>query len=235
MFGARWRAYLPRRFPHSFDPVTGVYRARRTTGVYRVSGPGAPFATIVIEELAALGARRFLLVGLAGSLRPELRAGDLVVCTRAVRDEGTSHHYAPWAPYSVPARDLTRRLRAALEDHGVAYLAASSWTTDAPYRETRPEIRRFRERGVATVEMEAAAAFTVARHLGREAAALFVVSDHLDDRGWEPRFHDTRPALHRALELAIATFATSPESAPGAIRGSQGRARPRRGSSARAR
>jgi purine-nucleoside phosphorylase len=54
--------------------------------------------------------------------------------------------------------------------------------------------------------MEAAAVFTVAHQLGGKAAALFVISDHPDERGWEPRFHDRRPGLRRALDLALETF-----------------------------
>ncbi len=48
--------------------------------------------------------------------------------------------------------------------------------------------------------------FTVAQQLGGRAAALFVISDHLDERVWEPRFHDTREGLRRALRLAVGTL-----------------------------
>lgn len=72
-----------------------------------------------------------------------------------------------------------------------------------PIRETVAEIRRYRARGIVTVKMEASAIFAIARCRKRQAAALFVVSDNLDDRGWEPRFHDTRAPLRRALQVAI--------------------------------
>jgi uridine phosphorylase len=207
VFGQRWRTYLRRKFGGTFDPASGVFRVGRSVGIVNVHGPGAPYATIVVEELAALGVRRFVIVGLAGSLQPDLRSGAFVVSTRALRDEGTSHHYARPSTFAYPSAGLTDRLRGALRRANVPYVEGATWTTDAPYRETVPEIRRYRRMGILTVEMEAAAVFAVARHLGIEAAAVFVVSDHLDESGWEPRFHDTRAGLRAGLGVAVAGLA----------------------------
>jgi purine-nucleoside phosphorylase len=102
---------------------------------------------------------------------------------------------------------LTARLKTAMERLGTAFEQGPTWTIDAPYRETVSEIRRYRLRGILTVEMEASAMFSVARLRDCEAAALFVVSDNLDERGWEPRFYDCRPDLHRALEIAVEALA----------------------------
>lgn len=202
-YGRRWRRYLQRRFAGSFDPRCGVYRANDEVGVSLVGGPGAPLSAIIVEELAALGVRRFLIVGMAGSLQPDVRVGSLVVCTKALRDEGTSHHYARPSLFAQPSPRLTATLRSTLEREGTPFAQGPSWTTDAPYRETVPEVRRYRKLGILTVEMEASAVFSVAKCRGCEAAALFVISDHLDERGWEPRFYDSRHGLRHALELAI--------------------------------
>jgi uridine phosphorylase len=208
VFGRRWERYLSRRYPGS--PAlrnSGIYRANDEVGVSIVGGPGAPYAAIVVEELAALGVRRFLIAGIAGSLQPKLRAGSLVICNRALRDEGTSHHYAGPSVFAYPSSKLTRVLRSTLERHGTSFTVGPTWTTDAPYRETIPEVRRYRKQGILTVEMEASAVFSVARCRGCEAAAMFVISDHLDERGWEPRFHDSRPGLRHALNLAVEALA----------------------------
>jgi uridine phosphorylase len=213
VFGSRWREYLTKRYGNKRDPRSGVYRLNRTVGIAHVSGPGAPFAAIVVEELAALGVQQFLIVGLAGSLQANLPVGSLVVCTRALRDEGTSYHYAPRSSFARPSPRLVAALKATLERNRVSFTEGPSWTTDAPYRETIAELRRYRRSGIVTVEMEASAIFTVARCLGGRAAALFVISDHLDERGWEPRFHDSTQALRRALRLALQTFAARPRRA----------------------
>jgi uridine phosphorylase len=176
-------------------------------GIAHISGPGAPFAAIVVEELAALGVKQFLIVGLAGSLQAGLRVGSLVVCEKALRDEGTSHHYVKRGAFARSSPRLAAELKATLKRHRVSFAEGPGWTTDAPYRETIAELRRYRRSGILTVEMEAAAVFTVAQCLWGRAAALFVISDHLDERGWEPRFHDSTPGLRRALRLAVQTFA----------------------------
>jgi uridine phosphorylase len=217
VFGRRWNRYLGRKFHGAYDARSGMYRAGAGVGVVVIPGPGAPFAAIVVEELAALGVRDFVIVGMAGSLQPELRVGSLVLCRQALRDEGTSHHYAPPAEFAEPSPQLTRQIRGALARSGRPYTEGTTWTTDAPYRETVAEVRRYRRRGILTVEMEAAAVFCVARRLRRRAAALFVISDHLDESGWEPGFHESRTGLRRALDLAAS--ACSPDArAPGARR-----------------
>lgn len=180
-----------------------MYRASSSVGVVGLQGPGAPYTAIVVEELIPLGARRFVIVGLAGSLRSDLPIGSFVVCSRAMRDEGTSHHYQRPSPYAPVSRRLAAAIKAELRRESIPFFEGPSWTTDAPYRETAAEVRRYRRDGILTVEMEAAAMFTVARRRGAEAAALFVISDLLDERGWEPQFHETREPLHRGLEIAI--------------------------------
>lgn len=145
---------------------------------------GAPAAAIAVEELSARGTELFIGIGTAGATSEQLAAGDLVVCSAALRDEGTSHHYAPPEPFAFPDPALTARLREALP--GAA--CGPSWTTDAPYRETAEEIARYRAEGILTVEMEASCLFTVARITGAAAAAAFVVSDVLHGEQWEPHF-----------------------------------------------
>ena len=145
---------------------------------------GAPAAAIAVEELSARGTELLIGVGTAGALDGRLAAGDLVVCSAALRDEGTSHHYAPPEPFAFPDPGLTARLRESLP----AAPYGPSWTTDAPYRETAEEIAKYRAEGILTVEMEASCLFTVARITGVAAAAAFVVSDVLHGEQWEPHF-----------------------------------------------
>jgi uridine phosphorylase len=95
----------------------------------------APVAAIAVEELAALGAQALIGVGTAGAIGGGLAAGDLVVCSGALRDEGTSHHYAPPERFARPDPGLTGRLRERLPA-----VSGPTWTTDAPYRETAEEM-----------------------------------------------------------------------------------------------
>jgi uridine phosphorylase len=116
-------------------------------------GIGAPVVTILLEEMVASGVRRFMSIGTAGALAKDLHIGDLVVCDRAIRDEGVSYHYLAPAKYSNANPDLTQILEKAMVDAGLHARRGTSWTVDAPYRETVEEARHYQQEGVLTVEM----------------------------------------------------------------------------------
>jgi uridine phosphorylase len=153
-------------------------------------GIGAPAAAAAMEELAALGASSFVSIGTAGSLQRDLRAGELVLCEAAVRDEGVSHHYLPPAKLVTADAAMTGALRAAMAEGGLGFRAGTSWTIDAPYRETVAEARHYQAEGVLCVEMEAAALFAVAKARGLRVASAVTISDSLADLVWNPRFHE---------------------------------------------
>jgi hypothetical protein len=59
------------------------------------SGVGASLAVLHMEQAIAAGAGAFVACGGAGAVEPGMALGQVVVPTAAVRDEGTSFHYAP--------------------------------------------------------------------------------------------------------------------------------------------
>jgi len=147
-------------------------------------GIGAPAAVAVLEELAAWGTQRFISIGLAGGLQDNLQAGDLVVCDRAIRDEGTSRHYVPDEKFSHASSTCLTQICRALDSRKQPHRVGASWTTDAPFRETRGEVEQYRQEGIVTVEMEAAALFTVGQYLKVEVGAAFSIADSLDGLRW---------------------------------------------------
>ncbi len=171
-------------------------------------GIGAPAAAAAMEELAALGTSAFVSIGTAGSLQRDLNVGDLVLCEAAIRDEGVSHHYLPPAKLATATAAASAALGAALRQAGVAFRAGSSWTIDAPYRETVAEARRYQAEGVLCVEMEAAALFAVAEVRGLQVAAAFAISDSLADLAWNPQFHgpEVEAGLITLYEAALSTL-----------------------------
>jgi uridine phosphorylase len=178
-------------------------------GVAGGFGAGAPAATMVLEELIALGARRFISIGLAGALDPGLSVGDVVVCREAVRDEGVSHHYLAPGGLVRASPPLTKNLERALAHENVEFRCGTSWTIDTPYRETAAEVRHYRSEAVLTVEMEAAALFAVGVYRGIDVAAAFVISDLLSDERWHAQFHDAIQPL-RLLWAAALRAAQAP-------------------------
>jgi uridine phosphorylase len=178
-------------------------------GVVEGFGYGAPAAAIVLEELATLGARRFVNLGMAGALPSEVGFGQVVLCTAAVRDEGVSHHYLPPSRYAYPSANLTDELRQRLAAHGTSFVEGPTWTIDAIYRETVEEAVAYRDEGVVTVDMESAALFTIAHVRTVELAAIFAVSDHLlagDEWQLSPDRSVVAAGLASVLDTALAVL-----------------------------
>jgi uridine phosphorylase len=178
---------IPGIFETSPTKLHSVGGTGNSVGILSEFGVGAPTTVMHIEELAAWGARRFVILGMAGAISEKLKPGDVVVCTKSIRDEGTSYHYLKGSRYASSTEKLSSALYdSLLQEFGKNVFRGPSWTIDAPYRETVKELIYYRSRGVLTVEMEASAVFAVCWVKGLEAAAVFVVSDLLTEKGWKP-------------------------------------------------
>ncbi|WP_158057480.1 nucleoside phosphorylase [Halorussus halophilus] len=174
----------------------------RKVGVLGNFGIGAPTTAMLMDELIVDGVESFLSIGFAGCLDDDIEMGEFIVPSKAIRDEGTSHHYVESEKYARASEDLTEETKALLEDRDESYHVGPSWTTDAIYQETKKEVEEYAEEGVLTVEMEASAVFAVAAHRGVEAASMFVVSDYLGTSDWEPKFHLTAEDMQRLGDTA---------------------------------
>jgi len=163
-------------------------------------GLGSPLMAGLAEELIAWGAQRLISISMAGGIQADLKAGDLVVCDRALRDEGTSYHYLPPGDYVAANPELVKDLAASLSAQGQTAHIGATWTTDATFRETDLEVVHYQAAGIKTVEMESAALFAVAQVRRAQAASVFVVGDSLAGGVWRPP-GDLR-LLDRSFELA---------------------------------
>jgi uridine phosphorylase len=124
---------------------------------------GASFAVLVAEELFASGCRMLVSLTSAGQILPAGPPPYFVVIDRALRDEGTSYHYAPPSAFADADPELVTAAAKALTGLSVRSVVGPSWTTDAPFRETAEAIEKARDKGILAVEMEAAALYAFAR------------------------------------------------------------------------
>jgi hypothetical protein len=97
---------------------------------------GAPFAVLIAEELFASGCQFLLSVTSSGQITHSGPTPYFVIIDRALRDEGTSYHYAPPADYADADVALVARAAAALKALDMPIFVGPTWTTDAPFRET---------------------------------------------------------------------------------------------------
>jgi uridine phosphorylase len=124
---------------------------------------GAPFAVLVAEELFASGCRLLLSLTSAGQILPAGPTPYFVIIDRALRDEGTSYHYAEPSDYGEADPELISLAAHALKANDLRAIVGPTWTTDAPFRETDEAIEAAKRLGVLAVEMEAAALYTFAK------------------------------------------------------------------------
>ncbi len=150
-------------------------------------GVGAPLAVAFLEDVIALGCRKFIACGGAGVLDREIAVGHLVIPTSAVRDEGTSYHYLPPSREVSASPQAVSAIQQTLDAHEVAYVTGKTWTTDAIYRETPAQIARRRAEGCITVEMEAAAFFAVAQFRDVTFGQILYGGDDISGDAWDHR------------------------------------------------
>jgi len=191
------RRYKPRKIKLYSLITVYIYK---NIGIVKMTGIGSPNAATVLEELIALGGRIFLNIGTAGGLHHE----GVFLCTKALRDEGTSYHYLPKEKFTLPDEKLTEKLGRCIEKEGVEFFSGTTWTIDAPYRETKAEVEKYSKKGIVTVEMESSALFAVAKYRKVKIASAFVVSDLLGKK-WAPNFQrfDVKRTQNKLIDSAV--------------------------------
>lgn len=202
---------------HQTRKVSGfsgeMYLLKETGGRVAVTGNfgiGAPSVVTHIEELIAFGIKKFISIGAAGALQKNLKLGDVVVCSKAIRDEGSSYHYLKPSKFSHPSQAFAKLIMRSLNKSKIKYRIGSTWTIDTPYRETVAEARHYQKEGVLTVEMEASALFAVAKYRQVQIGAIFTISDSLAELEWKPGFHvrTRKQSLEKVFRAAIQVFKT---------------------------
>ena len=187
---------------HGRHPIWKLERHGHEVAVFH-PGVGAPLAAGFLEEAIALGARKVVACGGCGVIDRTVGAGDIVIPTAAVRDEGTSFHYLP------PSREVdadpegVQAAIALLEARNVPHVTGKVWTTDGLYRETRARIARRRNEGCLVVEMEAAAFFAVSRFRGIRFAQLLYGGDDVSGETWDERQWTVSPSRALTFDLAV--------------------------------
>ncbi len=162
-------------------------------------GVGAPLSAGLLEEVIALGCKKFIACGGCGVLISDIAVGNLIVVSSAVRDEGVSYHYLPPAREIVANESAVNALVETLRNHGVAYRLGKTWTTDAPYRETLNKTSARKKEGCLTVEMESAGMMAVAQFRGVIFGQVLYGGDDLSGQEWDQRAWQTRDEIRKNL------------------------------------
>lgn len=178
------------------------------------TGIGGPSAAIAMEELVSCGADTFIRVGTCGGMDIDVKGGDLVIATGAIRMEGTSREYAPIEFPAVADIDIVNALREAAKEKGYIYHTGVVQAKDSFYGQHSPERmpagydlinkwEAWKRLGCKASEMESAALFIVASALGVRCGSDFLVvgNQEREKAGLDnPIIHDTDAAIRVAVE-----------------------------------
>lgn len=144
---------------------------------------GASFAVLLAEQLFASGCELLLSVTSSGMITSLGDPPYFVIINRALRDEGTSLHYLPPGDWSAAPGRLLDLVDGRLGGLVQRVVTGSTWTTDAPYRETEAAIAEAEALGIAAVEMEAAALYALATARHRDVLCLAHVTNSMATGG----------------------------------------------------
>ena len=178
------------------------------------TGIGGPSASIAMEELYRCGADTFIRVGTCGGMQLDVKSGDTVIATGAIRMEGTSKEYAPIEFPAVANLDVTNALVQSAKELKQPCLVGVVQCKDAFYGQHEPETKAvgyeltakweaWKRLGCLASEMESAALFVVASNLGVRVGSVFLVmaNQEREKEGLHnPVVHDTDMAIRIAVE-----------------------------------
>lgn len=177
------------------------------------TGIGGPSAAIAMQELTAVGVHTFVRIGTCGGINTSVAAGDCVIATGAVRNEGTSREYAPIEFPACADFDVALALRESAKELGATYHMGVVQCKDSFYGQHSPEKmpvsyellnkwEAWKRLGVLASEMESAALFTAASALGVRCGSVFSViwNQEREKLGIsDEEYHDTDLAVRIAV------------------------------------
>ena len=140
---------------------------------------GGSFSVMVAEQLFASGCQLLVSVASAGQIMDVGPPPYHILIDRALRDEGTSYHYLPASRYANADSALLEFAANSIASVGRHVHRGTTWTTDAPFRETAEAVTLRRNEGILAVEMEAAALYAFAAACGVPVICLAHVTNQL--------------------------------------------------------
>lgn len=209
-----------------FDNVLSLFSAKQIAEIYSAVGSnpvyeieyknqrmaffqsyvGEPLCVGQYEDLMAMGSKRLILLGNCGVLDQSIEDCGIIIPTSALRDEGTSYHYAEPSDTIPVNLKYREEFKEVLAECGYPYVEGTTWTTDACYRESREKVKRRKEQGAICVEMECAGMQAVCSFRGTEFFQFFYAGDNLDHSTWEPRSISGEVRLDDKTKIVFLAF-----------------------------
>lgn len=215
----RFATYLEdARFSRSETSVSGLpyyLGSHKGTRVALAACFGGPMAAMFAHTWCGAGVKTLVQLGWYGALQPGTQLGDVVVPRHAERQDGASDWYLAKGILADATPELAEGISDRLRERGIPVNEHAIFSTPALLAESREVIADWSRHGWHGVDMETAATFAVAKHLGaRRAAALLRIDDLVSEehslaeglRGDHRTFMRTREreVMHAVIEACSA-------------------------------
>ncbi len=149
-------------YNREFRSLVGTYHDARVLAVS--TGIGGASAGIAVEELHALGVKNMIRIGSCGALQPQVKLGDLILVSGAVRDDGASKAYIDPIYPAVADSALLAACEKVAQKLGFAFHTGIARSHDSFYTDREEEIDAYwSAHGVLGCDMETAALYVIGR------------------------------------------------------------------------
>lgn len=168
---------------------------------------GAPMAVAVYDNLFGMGVESIVVFGTCGALDVSIADCSIIIPNIAIRDEGTSFHYAPANDEIQTNVDTLPQMIEFFKENDLEYTIGKCWTTDGIYRETSKRVKQVKEAGAICVDMECSAFAALAQFRNKSISQFFYAADNLDSEEWNPRSlanHENMDVKVKVVDIAIA-------------------------------
>lgn len=184
-------------FPEAYV-IARAHDAAKSYPIYKVEYEGTELALMnmpvgassaigCLEDIFQFGVEKAVLFGTCGVLDEGIGDCSVIVPNRAVRDEGSSFHYAPPSNEIMVNVGVGDKFKRFLDETGCHYTEGKVWTTDCFYRETERKVAKRKEMGCVAVDMECSAVAAVAQFRNKEVLQFFYAADVVSREKWTQR------------------------------------------------
>ena len=168
-------------FNREFRTITGNYKGMPVT--VSSTGIGGCSMGIAVEELYNCGAKNLIRIGSCGAMQPELKLGELIIVTAALREDGLSNTYVKSEYPAVSDFELSSCIKNKAQTLAYDFSLGICRSHESFYIDHNQEVIDYwKDKNVLASDMETAALFTIAnlRQL-RAASILNVVVNESQD------------------------------------------------------
>jgi uridine phosphorylase len=196
-------------FNREYRTFTGTYAGAPIT--IASHGVGAAGASVCFDELMQGGVKTIIRAGTCGAMRPEIKDGELIIGTGAIREDGTSEKLVPITYPAIADRHVVAALEdAARESQHLPVHTGIVLTQGYFYSGMVPSVVDMwlnANMDLKAAEMELATLLVIASLHGVRAGGIFTSDGNLtgepDPLAYDPHRRVVKEGVEKMIQVAL--------------------------------